>query len=513
MNTEMMLTLGLTPFCQQNPNHILCKSANTFINNLSEEKIASRIPLKSSELVETIIRRLAGKSQEQVQLSVVFDEPDFLPFRFLEVGLWKGQAVCRIGLKCSRSFAQDFVDGICPSYSADKTDNFPSITALHLSEILGLSVDQKQDFFGSKNDESLNQILLSNKLLEENYRQELCQKIVDLNFIPLATGFLVGPSHIITVSHALSIMNESHQLDRKLGDYIAQFEYEQDLLGRKIQAVEYKIDRVIAYNNDPLDYALLTLKNKPINHEKYPDYIQQAGYTYGWLQMLDESMLIYPNIEEHQQFIRHDFLEEKEKYMVSDEKIDEIISILKDEDPDLINEFIKTSKAVIHQKYPENTPNFDDIKIVREILKERAKYGEPVNIIQHPKGRRKEIVISNNWTLLVFEDFITYEADADFSSSGSPVFNQQWQLVALHHGSIIPARSQEGVRICKIVEDLRNQAENGTTSTHPKIIDLKEFVKNFLADNDPQYGYFENRKKPDLSVPPYLNTTRRGNFF
>ncbi|MGC9525019.1 MAG: trypsin-like serine peptidase [Limnospira sp.] len=513
MDTELILTLGLRPFCKQNPSHILCRSANNFINHLSPENIASRIPLNSSELVETIIRRLAGKSQEQVQLSVVFDEPDFLPFRFLEVGLWKGQAVCRIGLKCSRSFAQNFVDGICTSDSEHKTDKFPSITALHLSEILGLSIEQKQDFFGSKDDENLNQILLSNKLLEENYKQELCRKIVDLNFIPLATGFLVGPSHIITVSHALSIMTESHQLDPNLGDYIAQFEYEQDLLGRKIQAVEYKVDQVIAYNNDSLDYALLTLEEKPMNHEKYPDYIQQAGYTYGWIKMLDESMLIYPNIEEHQKFIRHDFLKKETKYMISDETIDDEISRLKSDEPDLVNAFLKSSKAVILQKYQEENPDLDDVKIIRGIFKERAKYGEPVNIIQHPKGRRKEIVISNNWTLLVFDNFITYEADADFSSSGSPVFNQQWQLVALHHGSIIPARSQEGVRICKIVKDLRNQAENGTTSTHLNIRDLKEFVNHFLDENEQQYGYMESRTKPDLSVPPYLNTTRRGNFF
>lgn len=59
---------------------------------------------------------------------------------------------------------------------------------------------------------------------------------------------------------------------------------------------------------------------------------------------------------------------------------------------------------------------------------------EPVNIIQHPKGGFKQIaltaneVINNNWKYYLF-----YSADTEPGSSGSPVFNQNWEVIAIHH--------------------------------------------------------------------------------
>ncbi len=66
---------------------------------------------------------------------------------------------------------------------------------------------------------------------------------------------------------------------------------------------------------------------------------------------------------------------------------------------------------------------------------------DPVNIVQHPKGDLKQIVIRKN-TLLDLPDkppldkFAHYEADTEPGSSGSPVFNDQWEVVALHHSSV-----------------------------------------------------------------------------
>ena len=67
--------------------------------------------------------------------------------------------------------------------------------------------------------------------------------------------------------------------------------------------------------------------------------------------------------------------------------------------------------------------------------------GEPVYVIQHPRGQPKQVVVRNN--LLVDRDegsatpYLTYEADTDLGSSGSPVFNRQWEVVALHHATEI----------------------------------------------------------------------------
>ncbi|MGH9894132.1 MAG: trypsin-like serine peptidase, partial [bacterium] len=82
------------------------------------------------------------------------------------------------------------------------------------------------------------------------------------------------------------------------------------------------------------------------------------------------------------------------------------------------------------------------------LLKEPGKIvaGEPINIIQHPKGERKQVVIRENRLLDALEGaelFYHYEADTEPGSSGSPVFNDQWKVVALHHSGV-PKRNNKG---------------------------------------------------------------------
>ena len=63
--------------------------------------------------------------------------------------------------------------------------------------------------------------------------------------------------------------------------------------------------------------------------------------------------------------------------------------------------------------------------------------GEAINIIQHPAGRPKEIAFRNNRLIkLLDDDVLTYSTDTDRGSSGSPVLNDQWELVGLHRSSV-----------------------------------------------------------------------------
>ncbi|MBV8835950.1 MAG: DNA/RNA non-specific endonuclease [Alphaproteobacteria bacterium] len=70
--------------------------------------------------------------------------------------------------------------------------------------------------------------------------------------------------------------------------------------------------------------------------------------------------------------------------------------------------------------------------------------GQPVNIIQHPRGDMKQVVIRENKLVdlpdkkpnSTIDEYAHYEADTDSGSSGSPVFNDQWEVVALHHSGI-----------------------------------------------------------------------------
>jgi len=80
-----------------------------------------------------------------------------------------------------------------------------------------------------------------------------------------------------------------------------------------------------------------------------------------------------------------------------------------------------------------------------------------VNIVQHPQGRRKEVSLHDNKVGYVYDKVIRYSADTEPGSSGSPVFNNQWELVALHHAGWATddgGAENEGVRLAAIVEHL-----------------------------------------------------------
>jgi endonuclease G len=89
--------------------------------------------------------------------------------------------------------------------------------------------------------------------------------------------------------------------------------------------------------------------------------------------------------------------------------------------------------------------------------------GEVVNIVQHPQGRYKEVVLRENRLVARAPEALHYVADTEPGSSGSPVFNNQWQPVALHHwgtpfrnllddkGQRVPREVNEGIRISRIV--------------------------------------------------------------
>jgi len=69
--------------------------------------------------------------------------------------------------------------------------------------------------------------------------------------------------------------------------------------------------------------------------------------------------------------------------------------------------------------------------------------GEYVNIIQHPNGEPKQLALRENQLQDVLEHWLHYHTDTAAGSSGSPVFNDQWEVVALHHSGV-PRRDEHG---------------------------------------------------------------------
>lgn len=93
--------------------------------------------------------------------------------------------------------------------------------------------------------------------------------------------------------------------------------------------------------------------------------------------------------------------------------------------------------------------------------------GAAVNLVEHPNGALKKVVLRENHIVARGEFTLHYEADTEPGSSGSLVCNDAWEPVALHHwgkprletrtadGVEIPIAVNEGIRISAIVAKLR----------------------------------------------------------
>lgn len=69
--------------------------------------------------------------------------------------------------------------------------------------------------------------------------------------------------------------------------------------------------------------------------------------------------------------------------------------------------------------------------------------GERANILQHPQGEPQQLALRQNEISALLDDFLHYISDTHQGSSGSPVFNDQWELFALHHAGV-PQRDEQG---------------------------------------------------------------------
>lgn len=131
---------------------------------------------------------------------------------------------------------------------------------------------------------------------------------------------------------------------------------------------------------------------------------------------------------------------------------------------------------------------------------------EPVNIIQHPAGREKEVALHNNKVERVMDKVIRYRTDTEPGSSGSAVFNNQWELVALHHaGEEEPGGRalNEGIRISAIVAHLIRDRQTipGESTTINSILE-------HVHDSSPYLGFFDaagiaDREGLEVEVPDF----------
>lgn len=78
-----------------------------------------------------------------------------------------------------------------------------------------------------------------------------------------------------------------------------------------------------------------------------------------------------------------------------------------------------------------------ETKAIRPVdyIQKSPQKGTGIHVLQHPDGEAMKIVFGTNGITGVCEDYglIQYISQTSTGSSGSPCFNDDWQLVALHH--------------------------------------------------------------------------------
>ena len=132
---------------------------------------------------------------------------------------------------------------------------------------------------------------------------------------------------------------------------------------------------------------------------------------------------------------------------------------------------------------------------------------ERVNIIQHPSGRAKEVALHDNQVTRIKDKVLHYRTDTEPGSSGSPVFNNEWDLVALHHAGFRESGGKafnEGVRISAIVAHLLRRGRESAES-HEALRPVLQGV----TDSSPYLGFFDISGVGDgleVEVPDFSGT-------
>ncbi|NEP11793.1 MAG: hypothetical protein F6K14_16595 [Symploca sp. SIO2C1] len=408
------------------------------------------------KIIELIIKRLA--TQREMLLALEPDESSFLPSSFLDVATQRSLAVCRIAryfsLDSFKTLVEEELIGNAEAIIEGLRRLDTSLDSLSvnekrqyllrvLQEMLLIPTAIAEEIFDSTPNPKSEQDLKIEELLKE-----LLEKLQGISasqlskFSPIAigTGFLVGGSHLMTNHHVVATAEEAREC-------VAQFNYVQDALGGARTIIEYELAPDLLFVSEPpLDYTLVQLKLGRLK--------QQPGYTFGWIKLVEDDANILPAINS------------------------QTIERLLVENPAIQNQF-KNSNLDLQKK-------------------SKLLPGDRVFIIQHPRGERKKIAQSDNKVLSyeqsvfiggLLKNYVRYTTPADFGSSGAPVLNSQGELVAITHTAIhreTNSSEQEsvyqGVRICRIVEDLKRRGNN-----NPK---LRNFVEDFVVTAE------------ELSYPP-----------
>ncbi|MHC5747651.1 MAG: LamG-like jellyroll fold domain-containing protein [Nostoc sp.] len=419
-------------------------------------------------------------------VTTVIGETDFLPLNVLQLGIVQGLAVCRIARYFSLENFQKFIYDVEQEAQEWKlTEHFNDEEKV--KEIFSIPDLVAEKIFKSKDKKNTNFL----QELRKNIDDSLLSKI---NPIPIGTGFLVGGAHLLTNHHVIPNEEIAQQC-------VAQFNYVENEKGLTQTSADYEFDPVLFVTEPNLDYTLLQLKTNI--------FARQAGYQFGWIPLseADDSIcppILYLKIDSN---VDHNSVIQSIKPEITnlyDEGFSVKVDIVAKE---LVIRIGRLQNSIYNSIYNYNwnniiQPIINKINKINQIPEKKilelpgalqvfskpedsvqicSKSGDPVYIIQHPKGRQKKVVLHDNdiSDFGIYKNVLRYVADTDYGSSGSPVFNARWELVALHHAAIPNNNvsepkiiSQQGIRTCRIVEDLKKKSFSNSK--------LKSFIEDFV---------------------------------
>ncbi|MBN2001902.1 MAG: trypsin-like peptidase domain-containing protein [Anaerolineae bacterium] len=227
---------------------------------------------------------------------------------------------------------------------------------------------------------------------------------VEIQNSPYGTGFLLGPDLVMTNYHVVKSVIEGTQ-GQQPGDVSLRFDYKRLADGTILN--QGKVYGVLAGNGDWL-----------VDHSPYSPVDLEAGTIKSGLPAPDQL----------------DYALLRVDGAPGDEAIGE-----KSEPGAPPRGWIEVKEAPYD--FPPGTPLF---------------------IVQHPKGAPLQLALDTKAVIGVNANNtrVTYRTNTEPGSSGSPVFDQNWNLVALHHSgdpdSLMPAYN-EGVPLSAIVALLKER--------------------------------------------------------
>ncbi|BAY26500.1 hypothetical protein NIES2100_63160 [Calothrix sp. NIES-2100] len=427
-------------------------------------------PEALDRVIEILQERLI--TEERSLVTAVIGETDFLPLNVLQIGVEKGLAVCRIARYFSVEEFKRFIKDVeqeAKEWKMTEQFNNPE----KVKEIFSIPDSVAQEIFTSQNTESKDFL----QKLGENINDSQLSKI---NPIPIGTGFLVGGAHLLTNFHVIPDEEVAQQC-------VAQFNYVENEKGYTQTSIDYEFDPVLFVTEPKLDYTLLQLKTDVFS--------RPVGYQFGWIQLSEADDTICPALPH---IIK-----------INSNNVDfvALVEYIKAKIPDLERQGISVKvdivdKELVILEWQSNTKDYNQgLDILQTELNQpnsnisvpstqiylyEKKPGDPVYIIQHPKGKQKKVVLHDNDVIDfgLYRKFLRYRADTDYGSSGSPVFNARWKLVALHHAAIPNNKdnnqtqiiAQQGIRTCRIVEDLKQKSFSNSK--------LKSFIEDFVITSE-----------------------------